>query len=462
MNRKPFYSQLYFWVLIGMLLGVLVGYFVPEKKPLNFHLFGTVFKFDATKLKPLSDAFIRLIRMMIAPIIFTTVVTGIAGMGNLKRLGRIGIKAFIYFEVMTTLALIIGWTVAKLFQPGLGMNADPAQLNVNDLRPTLAAVAQHHGVVEFLLNIIPKTIVGAFADGELLQVLFFSVLFGIAMAGVGEANQKVLLALEQISKALMRMVAMIIRLAPLAVFGAMSFTISKVGISSLISLGKLLLCVYLTCIFFVIFCLGLLLRLNGLSMWKFLRYVRHELLIIFSSASSESVLPRMLAKLEVLGCSKSLVNLVLPAGYTLNLDGTSVYLTMGALFIAQATNTHLSFGQEFAVLIVCLITSKGAATVVGSAFITLAATLSSMKTIPVEGMVLVLGVDWFMAQARAMTNLVGNGVATVVIARWENEFDSKRAERVLNEKGSEPGDRTMPGHMPETPAEAIRDFERLS
>jgi len=459
--RKRFYQQLYFWVLIGMVFGVVTGYLLPGERPLRFHLFGTNWTFAGTNLKPLSDAFIRLIRMVIAPIIFTTVVTGIAGIGNLKRLGRIGVKSLVYFEVLTTLALTIGWVVAKCFQPGIGMNADPARLDVKDLKETLAGSPQQHGIVLFLINIIPKSIVGAFAEGDLLQVLFFSVLFGIALAALGDANKSLIQALEQISRILMRMVAMIIKLAPLAVFGAMSFTISKVGISSLVSLGKLLMCVYLTCLFFVIVCLGLLLRFNDISVWKFLRYVRHELLIIFSSASSESVLPRMLVKLEAMGCSKSLVNLVLPTGYTFNLDGSSVYLTMSALFIAQATNTDLTLGQELAVLLVSLFMSKGAATVVGSGFITLAATLSSMKTIPVEGMVLILGVDWFMAQARAMTNMVGNGVATIVLARWENEFDAGRAERVLNEHVVEPPKEVPATHMPGTPAEAIRDLEHL-
>src|SRR6267378_3189800 len=392
MKRKSFYSHLYFWVLVGMVLGILVGHFIPEV---------------GIKLKPLGDGFIRLIRMVIAPIIFTTVVVGMAGMGNLKRVGRIGLKAFLYFEVMTTLALIIGWLVVKIFQPGAGMNADIAQLNVSDLQQTLSAAKSHQTGTDFILNIIPKTIVGAFAEGEILQVLFISVLFGIAISGLGEANRSVIHALDQVSKALMRMIAIIIKLAPLAVFGAMSFTISKFGLESLRPLVKLMACIYLTCLSFVLICLGLLLRVNGVNMFKFLKYVREELLIVFGTASSEPVLPRMMAKLENLGCSKTLVGLVLPAGYTFNLDGSSVYLTMGALFIAQATNTPLTFGQEFAVLLVCLLTSKGAATVVGSAFITLAATLSSMKTIPVEGMVLILGVDWFMAQARAMTNMVG-------------------------------------------------------
>jgi aerobic C4-dicarboxylate transport protein len=459
MNRKPYYTQLYFWVLIGMVLGVLVGYFIPESRPLRFHFFGASFHFDATRLKPLSDAFIRLIRMMIAPIIFTTVVTGIAGMGNLKRLGRIGVKAFVYFEVMTTLALIIGWVVAAVFQPGAGMDIDVAALSTKDIQQTLAAAQAHHSMVEFLLNIIPETIVGAFAKGEILQVLFISVLFGIAMAGIGDANQRVILALEQVSKALMRMIAMIIKLAPIAVFAAMSFTIAKFGLDSLKPLAKLMACIYLTCICFVLVCLGLLLRVNGINILKFIKYVREELFIVFGTASSEPVLPRMMAKLENLGCSKSLVGLVLPAGYTFNLDGSSVYLTMGALFIAQATNTHLSFGQEFLVLGVCLLTSKGAATVVGSAFITLAATLASLKTIPVEGMVLILGVDWFMAQARAMTNMVGNGVATIIVAKWENEFDGGRAKLVLDEALPEPAPVATP---PSPPANsAMQDLHRV-
>ena len=432
MQQPRFHQQLYFRVLVGMLLGILVGYLTPEKSPVEFSLFGRDYGFTGTDLKPLSDAFIRVIRMMIAPIIFTTVVIGIAGMGTLKRLGRIGLKSALYFEVMTTLALILGWVVAAVLKPGAGMNVDVATLNVKDIQQTLSTAQHYDGLVAFLLHIIPETIVGAFARGEILQVLFVSVLFGVAMASIGDGNQRVILALEQISKALMRMIAMIIKLAPLAVFAAMSFTISKWGLEALIHQAKIMACVYGSCLAFVLICLGLLLRFNGINIFKFLNYVREELFIVFGTASSEPVLPRMMAKLENLGCSKSLVGLVLPAGYTFNLDGTSIYLTMGALFIAQATNTPLTFGQQFAVLIVCLLTSKGAATVVGSAFITLAATLSSMKTIPVEGMVLILGVDWLMAQARAMTNMVGNGVATIIVAKWENEFDAERAKRVLN------------------------------
>src|SRR5215475_1897113 len=270
MNRKQLYKQLYFWVLIGMLLGVLTGYFLPISRPLHFTLFGTSYNLDGTDFKPLSDGFIRLIRMMIAPIIFTTVVTGIAGMGSLKRLGRIGLKAFIYFEIMTTLALIIGWVVAAVFEPGSGMNVDVASLNTADLKETLSKAKEHHSMVEFLLHIIPTTIVGAFAEGEILQVLFISVLFGVAMAGIGEANQRVILALEQVSKALMRMIAMIIKLAPVAVFAAMSFTIAKFGLQSLKPLAKLMACIYLTCLSFVLICLGLLLRVNGINVLKFI------------------------------------------------------------------------------------------------------------------------------------------------------------------------------------------------
>ncbi len=435
MKRKRFYSHLYFWVLVAMVLGTGMGHFFPQA---------------GVQLKPLGDGFIRLIRMVIAPLIFCTVVVGIAGMDSLKRVGRIGFKSFLYFEGMTTLALVIGWVVVEVFRPGAGMNADLTQFKVADLQATLKAAKTHSTAGEFILNIIPETVIGAFARGEILQVLFFSVIFGIAMSGVGQANRPVINALEQICQALMRMIAMIIKLAPLAVFGAMSFTVAKFGLESLISLAKMMACLYGTCILFVLLCLGLVLRLCGLSIWKFLRYLQDELFIVFGTASSEPVLPRVMAKLEQLGCSWPVVGIVLPAGYTFNLDGTSLYLTMGALFIAQATNIHLSFGQELAVLLVCLLTSKGAAAVVGSAFITLTATLSSMHTIPVEGMLLILGVDWFMAQVRAMTNMVGNSVATVVIARWEKELDVPKAVRVLN------GEEEVPAPKPRVDTEAAQ------
>jgi aerobic C4-dicarboxylate transport protein len=430
MKSRPFYSRLYFWVLAGMALGILTGIVFPEHKDQPG-------SFSAAQFKPLFDTFLKLIRMVIAPIIFTTVTVGIARLGDLKRVGRIGLKSLLYFEVMTTFALALGWIVVKVVQPGAGMNKNPANLDITSIQDRLSLASKHQNWMEFLLNIIPDTFVGAFARGEILQVLLLSVLFGIALNRLSETSHSVVNALDQVCKALMLMVGMIVKLAPLAVFGAISSTIAKEGVSSLLSLGKLLMCVYGTCLCFVILVLGSLLRLSGLSLWKFLRYIRQELFIVFGAASSEPVLPRMMVKLENLGCSKALVGLVLPSGYAFNLDGSSIYLTMGALFIAQATNTHLTFGQELAVLVVCLITSKGAAAVAGSAFIALAATLASMKTIPVEGMILTVGVDWFMAIARASTNVVGNGVATVVIAKWENEFDQQRALAVLNQPADE-------------------------
>ena len=448
MPAKRIHQHLYFWVLIGMFVGIVVGYLTPEKSPLRFVLFGSQFNFTGTDLKPLSDGFIRLIRMMIAPIIFTTVVTGIAGMGNVKRLGQVGIKSLIYFEIITTLALLIGWMVAAGIRPGVGMDVAVASLNLKDIQQTLAATQQHHGIVAFLLNIIPETVIGAFARGEILQVLFISVLFGVALASLGEANRDVVLALIQISNALMRMIAIIIKLAPLAVMAAMSFTISKWGLEALKHQATIVACLWITCLAFVLIVLGVLLRVCGLGVFAFIRYLRDELFIVFGTASSESVFPRLITKLQHLGCSKSHVGLVLPAGYSLNLDGTCLYLTLGALFIAQATNTPLTLGQEFGVLLVCMITSKAAATVVGSAFIVLAATLASIKTIPVEGMVLILGIDWLMAQARAMTNMVGNAVATVVIAKWENEFDGERARQVLAGELPDPTAEKRPGPLP--------------
>ena len=411
-----------------MVSGLIIGVAFPEKN-------APAGAFRGTQLRPFFEAFLKLIRMVIAPIIFTTVAVGIARLAELKRVGRIGLKSLVYFEVMTTFALALGWIVVKLVQPGAGLNKDPAQMDVSGIKNTLTAAQQHHSWIEFFLNIIPDTFVGAFARGEILQVLLIAILFGIALNRLGEAGHSLVNALDQICKALMQMVGMILKLAPLAVLGAISSTISKEGLSALLSLSKLLLCVYGACFCFVVLVLGSLLRFNGLSLWKFLRYIRQELFIVFGAASSEPVLPRMMVKLENLGCAKGLVGLVLPSGYAFNLDGSSIYLTMGALFIAQATNTHLTLGQEFGVLIVCLITSKGAAAVAGGGFIALAATLASMKTIPVEGMILIVGVDWFMAIARASTNLVGNGVATIVIAKWENEFDQPRALAVLDNDG---------------------------
>jgi aerobic C4-dicarboxylate transport protein len=441
MIRKSIFRHLYAQVLVAILLGAIIGYFYPG--------FGV-------KLKPLGDGFIKLIRMVVAPIIFTTVVLGIAGISDLKRVGRIGIKALVYFEVMTTLALMIGWLVVKAVQPGTGVNADLSALDTSKLQ-TYVTAAKTHGVVEFLLNIIPTSIVGAFAQGDILQVLFISVLFGIALGALGEANRPVVYALEQVSNALMKIIGMIVRLAPIAALGAIAFMVGEFGIKSLVSVGKLMACMYITCLLFICVLLGFLMRLSGVSLWKFIKYIREEIFIVLGTASSESVLPRLMTKLEAFGCSQSLVRLVVPGGYSFNLDGSSIYLTMGALFIAQATNAHLTFGQELTLLAVCLVTSKGAAGVTGSGFITLAATLSSMHTIPIEGMVLILGVDRLMSEARAVTNLIGNGVATVVIARWENDFDDATAARVLNAPHSAAVHDPRVRASEEVPVETVKD-----
>ena len=415
MFRNSIFRHLYFQVLLAIILGGCAGHFFPEL---------------SLKLKPLADGFIKLIRMMVTPIIFTTVVLGIAGMRDLKSVGRVGLKAFIYFEVMTTLALIIGWVVVKTFTPGAGLNANVSNLDTKEVSGYITA-GQHNSVVDFFLNIIPSSIVGAFATGDVIQVLFFSVLFGLGLAMLGEANRPVVALLEPISNALMKMIGMIVRLAPIAAFGALAFTVGKFGITGLGALGKLIACMYITCAVFVVLILGWLLRANGVGLWKFLRYIREEIFIVIGTSSSESVLPRLMQKMETLGCSRSLVRLVVPGGYSFNLDGSCIYLTMGAIFIAQATNTHLTFAQELTLLAICLITSKGAAGVTGSGFIVLAATLSSTHLIPVEGMVLIVGIDRLMSEARALTNLIGNAVATVVLARWEGEFDDVKAARIL-------------------------------
>jgi aerobic C4-dicarboxylate transport protein len=410
------HHRLYLWVLGAMILGIANGFCFPT---------------FALHLQPLATGFIKLIRMLIAPIIFTTVVTGIAGMDNLKRAGRIGIKAVIYFEVMTTVALILGWVTAAIFQPGAGMNVDLASLNADEVLSTLTKAGHKQTFSEFILNIVPSTVVKAFADGDMLQVLFFSALFAIALAQLGEKGRPLVQLLDQVSAVLMRMMGWIIKLAPLAVFGSMSYTVAEFGLGSLKPILKLLACLYVSSLFFVVAGLGLVLRFYGIGLWKFLRYLRDELVIVYGTGSSESVFPRMVQKMEALGCARPVVGLVLPAGYSFNLAGSAIYLTLGALFIAQATNTALTFWQQFCILGLCMVTSKGVAGVAGSGFIALAATLASVKIIPVEGMALILGVDFFLTQARGMTNLVSNGVATVATACWEKEFDRTQAARAL-------------------------------
>jgi len=416
--KQPFYRTLYARVLVGIVAGVLAGFFFPT--------FGQ-------SMKPFGDGFIKLIRMMIAPIIFLSVVVGIANIGDSRKLGRVGIKALFYFEVVTTLALGIGLAVATLFQPGRGMNVDPHTLDTKSISQ-YAGAGKELGGVDYLLNIIPDSFVSAFAKGEILQVLLLAILTGLALASLDKDRTLTRLA-DSVSHVAFKIIAFIMELAPIGAFGAMAFTIGRYGLGTLLSLGKLMLCVYLTSILFVFVVLGLIAFCHGFSLWKFLRYIREELLIVLGTSSSESVLPRMIVKMERLGCSKSVVGLVIPSGYSFNLDGTSIYLTIAALFIAQATNTHLTFRQEVFVLIVLMLNSKGAAAVTGGGFITLAATLSALGTIPVAGISLLLGVDRFMSEMRSLTNLVGNGVATIVVAKWEGEFDSAVARRMLSGQG---------------------------
>ncbi|MBI3264595.1 MAG: dicarboxylate/amino acid:cation symporter [Acidobacteria bacterium] len=422
MAHRPLYKSLYVQVLIGIACGVLLGYLAPER---------------GAAMRPLGDGFIKLIKMLIAPIVFSTVVVGIAQTGAMKHVGRIGVRALIYFEVVSSLALVIGLVVVTVLKPGIGLTIDPGSLDANAVAAYTAA-SQNLSTTEFLLNIIPNTAVDAFARGEILQVLLFSVLFGLALLALGDRVRPLVDIIEQISGALFAVVAMIMRLAPVGAFGAMAFTVGRYGIGTLLSLGKLMAGVYATCIFFVFVVLGAIAWATGFSLWRLLVYIRDEILVVLGTSSSETVLPRIMEKLERVGCSKSVVGLVIPTGYSFNLDGTSIYMTMAAIFVAQASGVHLSLGAELAVLGILLLTSKGAAAVTGGGFITLAATLSAVPSIPVAGLALLLGVDRFMSEARAITNLIGNAVATLVIARWEGTLDLAHVRTVLNgEKASE-------------------------
>jgi aerobic C4-dicarboxylate transport protein len=409
--------SLYLQVLVAVALGALLGFLDPAL---------------GAAMKPLGDGFIKLVKMLIAPIVFTTVVTGIAKMGDLKRVGRIGLKGIVYFELLTTFALAIGLLVGKLVQPGAGMNVDPAKLDTTAIA-SYTASGHSLSTTDFLLNIIPKDVADAFARGDVLQVLLFSILFGVALAAFKERGSVVLHFVEELSQVLFRIVAIIMRLAPLGAFGAMAFTVGKYGIGSLLSLGKLMATFYATSLLFVLVVLGLVMRWAGLGIFRFLRYLREEILIVLGTSSSESALPLLMRKLERLGCPESVVGLLVPMGYSFNLDGTSIYLTLATLFIAQATNTHVTLAQELEILAVLLLTSKGAAAVTGGGFITLAATLSAVGNIPVAGLALLLGIVRFMSEARAITNLIGNGVATVVVSRWERELDVDRARRILGD-----------------------------
>lgn len=415
-TAKKRYQHMYLQVLTAIVIGIWLGHFYPE---------------TGIAMKPLGDGFIKLIKMIIAPIIFCTVVTGIAGMQELDKVGRVGIKALLYFEVVSTLALIIGLIVVHIIQPGSGMNVDASTLNTQGLSAYTSA-AKNQNTVDFLLNIIPTTVIDAFAKGELLQVLLLSLLFGFSLAAMKETGSEVVRLINKLSQALFGIVETIMKLAPIGAFGAMAFTIGKYGIASLVPLASLMGSFYLTCLLFIVIVLGLIAKFAGFNIFKFIAYIKDELLIVLGTSSSESVLPRIMIKLEQLGCSKSVVGLVIPTGYSFNLDGTSIYLAMAAIFVAQATNTQLTIPQELTLIGVLLLTSKGAAGVTGSGFVTLAATLSVIPSIPVAGLALILGIDRFMSEARALTNLIGNGVATVVAAKWENELDMNKLDIELN------------------------------
>jgi aerobic C4-dicarboxylate transport protein len=421
MKGKKIYQHLYVQVLVAISIGVLLGYFAPD---------------TGTAMKPLGEGFIKLIKMIIAPIIFCTVVSGIAGMEDMKKVGRVGAKALLYFEIVSTLALIIGLAIVTLIQPGAGFNADVTKLDTKALA-SYATGAKSLSTTDFLMNIIPTSVVDAFAKGDILQVLFFALLFGFALSAFGDKGKPVARLIDQISQVMFGIVGIIMKVAPIGAFGAMAFTIGKFGLGSLAKLGMLMGSFYLTCLIFIFGVLGIICKLCGFSIFKFIGYIKEELLIVLGTSSSESVLPRMMIKMENLGCTKSVVGLVIPTGYSFNLDGTSIYLTMAAVFVAQATNTPLTWTQTLTILGVLLLTSKGAAGVTGSGFITLAATFAAIPTIPVAGLALILGIDRFMSEARALTNLVGNGVATVVISRWENELDMTRMTQVLNNETEE-------------------------
>ena len=414
--QKKIVSSLYFQVLLAITLGVILGHIYPDL---------------GADMKPLGDGFVKLIKMIIAPVIFCTVVTGIAGMESMKAVGKTGAIALLYFEVVSTIALIIGLCVVNLLQPGAGMNVDPATLDASAIS-AYAEQAKAQGIIPFLLDVIPGSVIGAFASGNILQVLLFAVLFGFSLHHIGEKGKVIFNVIDSFSQVIFGIINMIMRLAPVGAFGAMAFTIGKYGIGSLVQLGQLIACFYMTCLLFIFLVLGSIARANGFSILRFISYIREELLIVLGTSSSESVLPRMLVKMEKLGCNKSVVGLVIPTGYSFNLDGTSIYLTMAAVFIAQATDTPMDITHQITLLLVLLIASKGAAGVTGSGFIVLAATLSAVGHLPVAGLALILGIDRFMSEARALTNLVGNGVATLVVARYCDQLDEQQMHEALS------------------------------
>jgi aerobic C4-dicarboxylate transport protein len=414
-RKKPFYTGLSFQVLLGVAVAIALGYVSPA---------------TAIAMKPLGDAFIRLITMIITLVIFCTLVTGIAGMEDMKKVGRVGGKALLYFEAISTLALLIGLVVGNVVRPGSGFDVNPATLDAKAVAE-YAGQAKAQGVAEFLIHIIPTTVFDAFSKGDILQVLLVSLLFGFALSLAGPRGKPLLELLDALTRVVFGVVAILMRFAPIGAFGAMAFTIGKYGLVSLGPLVKLIATLYITSALFVVVLLGGIARLAGFGIFRFLWFIRDEVLLVLATSSSEPALPTLMAKLEKLGCSKALVGLVVPTGYTFNADGTSLYMTLAALFVAQATNTHLTLTQQFTILGVALLTSKGASGVQGAAFVALVATMMVIPTIPVAGMALILGIDRFLSMCRALVNMIGNAVATLVIARWENEFDRSALQRHL-------------------------------
>ncbi|HWR05110.1 MAG TPA: dicarboxylate/amino acid:cation symporter [Humidesulfovibrio sp.] len=425
--KKPFYKSLYFQVIMGICIGIALGVFFPGKDGI------------AAQMKPFGDAFIKMIKMIIAPIIFCTVVVGIAKMGDMGKVGRVGIKAMLYFWTMTLLALVIGLVVVNTYQPGVGMNLDVSTMDMSAVEK-YAGSAKKLSTVDFILNIIPTNVVDAFAKGEILQVLFFSIFFGLALSALGEKAKNVTKFIDEFSKGLFKVVHYIMFFAPMGAFGAMAYVVGAHGVASLQQLMYLMAGVYTTCIIFIFGVLFVVCKLAGFSLWRYLCFIKEEILLVLGTSSSESALPRMMAKMEVAGCNRSVVGLTLPMGYSFNLDGTCIYLTMAAVFLAQATNTPLSLSDELYMLGILLLTSKGAAAVTGGGFITLAATLGSLHTIPIASIAVLLGVDRFMSEARAITNLIGNGIATIVVAKWEGALDVVALNKALSGTSDEAED----------------------
>jgi aerobic C4-dicarboxylate transport protein len=418
---KPFWKTLYFQVLVAIALGILTGWLFPD--------FGRA-------LKPLGDGFIKLVKMIITPVIFLTVVTGIAGMADLKAFGRVGAKAMAYFLTFSTLALIVGLVVGNVVRPGDGLNIDPATLDQGAVS-TYVSKAKEQSVTDFVLDIIPDTAISAFTSGQILQVLFVAILFGVALALIGEKGERLLGSLRTLTAIVFRMVHILMYAAPIGAFGAMAFTIGQYGIGTLANLAGLIATFYITSLLFVVVILGLVARFAGFSLFGLVRYIKEELLLVLGTSSSESAMPLLMEKLERAGCPKPIVGLVVPTGYSFNLDGTNIYMSLAALFIAQATNTPLSMGDQLLLMAVAILSSKGAAGVTGSGFIVLAATLSVVPTVPVAGMALILGVDRFMSECRALTNFTGNAVAAIVVSRWERAVDLDRLHAAFAGKGGE-------------------------